>query len=321
MPQEGVERWQAGGPSTIGALADFEEHLAATHACFALRRTRPRAESFASTVTRSRFGGLALVDVSMTPCAVKRGRRELASQDGVIGVQLILAGRERMAQGATSALLGPGEAIVWDSNRPVEDVEVLVPLVKRTLILPRDLAQSVLPRLDRVAGIQMDSSTSAPARLFINYINVLANELPDLDRGGREASARAALELLRGALLGTFDQGRDARRLRICDYIEHRLADPTLKPRRIADAHSISLRTLYEVFADQPETISARIRRRRLERCRQDLQHLGTGSVTEVAYRWGFRDAAHFSRAFRKQFGLPPSEIRENVLKGPPYEA
>ena len=33
----------------------------------------------------------------------------------------------------------------------------------------------------------------------------------------------------------------------------------------------------------------------------------GARSISEVAYAWGFNSPAHFSRAFKKQFGMCPS--------------
>jgi AraC-like DNA-binding protein len=32
-------------------------------------------------------------------------------------------------------------------------------------------------------------------------------------------------------------------------------------------------------------------------------------TVTEVAFRWGFNDAAHFSRRFKQAFGVTPSSV------------
>src|SRR5262249_28167016 len=34
-------------------------------------------------------------------------------------------------------------------------------------------------------------------------------------------------------------------------------------------------------------------------------------SISEIAYRYGFCDSAHFSRTFRHRFGLPPREFRQ----------
>ena len=52
--------------------------------------------------------------------------------------------------------------------------------------------------------------------------------------------------------------------------------------------------------------------RRRIERART-LLAAGAGSVEEVAHRTGFADAAHFSRSFAREVGLPPSAYRRAV--------
>jgi transcriptional regulator GlxA family with amidase domain len=61
------------------------------------------------------------------------------------------------------------------------------------------------------------------------------------------------------------------------------------------------------------ETLGRHILRRRLERARADLEH-GADTVTQVAFRWGFRSPAHFSRAYRRHFGAAPSEHRQVAL-------
>src|SRR5260370_39969348 len=51
---------------------------------------------------------------------------------------------------------------------------------------------------------------------------------------------------------------------------------------------------------------------RRLERAREDLtdpvhSHL---SISDICFRWGFNDAAHFSRAFHDTYGVSPRNFR-----------
>jgi AraC-like DNA-binding protein len=43
-----------------------------------------------------------------------------------------------------------------------------------------------------------------------------------------------------------------------------------------------------------------------------DPLHAGK-SVSAVAARWGFLDAAHFSRTFRDAFGMSPTDWRRNA--------
>lgn len=56
------------------------------------------------------------------------------------------------------------------------------------------------------------------------------------------------------------------------------------------------------------------LQQRRLERARSDLLD-GRGSVTEVAYRWGFGNLGDFALKYRQRFGERPSET---LRGGPP---
>jgi AraC-like DNA-binding protein len=50
-----------------------------------------------------------------------------------------------------------------------------------------------------------------------------------------------------------------------------------------------------------------------LERARAAIEcSQATGqSITQIAYDWGFKDPAHFSRAFRARYGETPSASRQ----------
>ncbi len=54
------------------------------------------------------------------------------------------------------------------------------------------------------------------------------------------------------------------------------------------------------------------IRVRRLERCRIELcdPRRAERNITEIAFCWGFSDSAHFSRSFKRQFGVSPRMFR-----------
>jgi AraC-like DNA-binding protein len=98
-------------------------------------------------------------------------------------------------------------------------------------------------------------------------------------------------------------------------FIDSHLADPELSPSTIAAAHHISLRYLHGLFEGQGTTVGERIKNRRLESCRQDLldPSLAALPVNAIASRWGFIDAARFSRTFRDAYGQPPGEFRRHL--------
>ena len=48
----------------------------------------------------------------------------------------------------------------------------------------------------------------------------------------------------------------------------------------------------------------------RLDGCRGDLARQSDRTISEIAFAWGFSSSAHFSRAFRKRFGVTPTAFR-----------
>lgn len=72
----------------------------------------------------------------------------------------------------------------------------------------------------------------------------------------------------------------------------------------VSTAH---LRALFQRhFGASPKKILQEIR---LGRAREILES-GAGGVAEAAYQSGWEDVSGFARAFRRRFGVPPSEIR-----------
>jgi AraC-like DNA-binding protein len=106
---------------------------------------------------------------------------------------------------------------------------------------------------------------------------------------------------------------------RIQSHIREHLGDPALSPETIAAAHHISVSYLHRLFAGREVTVAAMIRAQRLERARRDLAdpRFVTVPVHRIAVRWGFRDHATFTRAFRTRYGVPPSNLRPDTAAHP----
>ncbi|WP_143664745.1 helix-turn-helix domain-containing protein, partial [Streptomyces sp. NRRL B-24572] len=102
---------------------------------------------------------------------------------------------------------------------------------------------------------------------------------------------------------------------RIGAFIEANLGDPGLTPTAIASRHHISVRTLHQLFSAEPEGVMATVRRRRLERCRQDLAtpSLSKQPIGVIATRWGFSSPGEFSRVFKRAYGETPRQFRDGT--------
>ena len=100
--------------------------------------------------------------------------------------------------------------------------------------------------------------------------------------------------------------------IRVHRYILANLDGVDLSPRAIAAANGVSVRQLHRVFSATGVTVSQWVRKLRLARCAADLRgETGVAEgITHIAFRWGFNDSAHFSKAFRAEFGQSPRAYR-----------
>jgi AraC-like DNA-binding protein len=254
--------------------------------------------------------------VHRTPGLIRRGSSELYR------VVLAMSGRPRLEQDGRTAQLRPGEFAIYDFARPYElaydsAVQLAVFGFPRDLLaLPADSAGRLTavpiagdqgtgaltsPLLRRVV---LDLETYQPAsaaRLCTVMMDLLTTAVAE--RAGQTASLQ--IELRERTLL-----------VRIHAFIEQHLGEADLSPGVVAAAHHVSVRNLHRLFEAQETTVAAWIRRRRLERCRRDLADpaLGAVPVAALAARWGLPDSAHFSRLFRRTYGLPPAEYRRKYL-------
>lgn len=248
--------------------------------------------------------------VERTPELIARGDRSYFK------VSLMLAGTGLLIQDDREAVLQPGDLAVYDTDRPYslvfdQDFRTMVVMFPKHLItLPSDMiGQLTAVRISGQEGL---------GGMVVPYLTQLAGNLDQLAGTTGARLAHSALDLVTTVFtreLGLDEASTDPHRAlvqRIRGYIDRNLASTDLGPASIASAHFISTRHLHGLFQEQGVTVSTWIRTRRLEQCRRDLLDpmLADRPVAAIAARWGFVDAAHFSRAFKAAFGISPSEYR-----------
>ena len=95
------------------------------------------------------------------------------------------------------------------------------------------------------------------------------------------------------------------------EAMEGNIADPLPLP-QLARIAGLSPRQINRLFQQHlGETTLAHYRRLRLDRARNLLRNSAL-SLTEVALATGFASSSHFSRAYREEFGDPPSRYRSS---------
>jgi AraC-like DNA-binding protein len=249
--------------------------------------------------------------------AIRNLRHIRRSNLDVCKIDVLVSGRGVVQQDGREADLRPGDFTLVDLARPVRwamsPMRVVAVVFPRALLPLRqdDAARLTAVRIPGEEGV--GALVSSLARQLVGHLD---------DHGGTDATrlGTAALDLLTVALADRLQRPRQAppdsqRRVllqRVHAFVEQRLDDRRLSPGTIAAAHHVSVRYLYKLFEAQPTGVAGHIRRRRLERCRRDLLDpaLRARPVSAIAARWGLPNAAHFSRAFRAAYGMPPVEYR-----------
>ena len=93
-------------------------------------------------------------------------------------------------------------------------------------------------------------------------------------------------------------------------YIREHISEP-LDRETLAAVAGFSVPHFHRVFtAHVGESAIGYVRRLRLERAARKLR-MGAVDITEVALAAGYDTHAAFSKAFKQQFGLSPSEFRQ----------
>lgn len=93
-------------------------------------------------------------------------------------------------------------------------------------------------------------------------------------------------------------------------YIHDHIQEP-LNREILAEVAGFSVPHFHRVFTTQVgESAISYIRRLRMERAARKLR-MGAVDITEVARAAGYESHAAFSKAFKQQIGLSPSEFRQ----------
>jgi len=254
--------------------------------------------------------------VERTPLLLENG------EPAYYKASLQVSGTGLLVQDGREALLQPGDLAIYDTGRPYSllfenDMRMLV------LMFPREHLGLPPTAIKELTAHRFSSDDGLGAMI----IPFLQNVSQNLDRLGGLTGPRlvhTAVDLITTMFANELDfdaDPGDSHQLlmqQIRRYIELNLGSPELGPAQIAAAHFISTRHLHGLFRQKGTTVSTWIREQRLEKCRRDLidplnAHLSVGAI---AARWGFIEAAHFSRVFKAAYDAAPSELRAQMLAG-----
>ncbi len=223
-------------------------------------------------------------------------------------------GSSQIQQAERKTTLGKGDMCLLDERerftmKTEEPGEILF------LRLPRAPTISLHPHLEKLFARTLHSEETG-TRLLSDTLLRLSEVADVLSVQQRAAMASAVVQMLGIAepLAGLPDNS-GWRIRRAVDFIENNLSVPGLRAEDVAKDQSISRRRLDQLMQEAyGVSIAARLWGRRIEQASLDLRDPRKAeiSIAQIAFSNGFEDAAHFTRAFRRRFGLTPGQWRLN---------
>ncbi|MDT0464918.1 helix-turn-helix domain-containing protein [Streptomyces gibsoniae] len=281
-------------------------------------------EPVPAAVTLHHFGYVRLIACAAGPLRVARGSRPSAEDTAAAGDAVALVvprdGAVRLVQDGRGAEVRSGQLALLDLRRAfsAEQVDAARMLFFRlpahVLHIPGDVLRTLTARALTPSG-----GVAALLAPLLRRLDDTASRIPAAvgERlGGIVTELVAALVDDAYEAYDSVDSsprtGPEQLIVTIRRYIDQHLDDPGLSAEGIARAHLISVRYLHRLFQGEEVTVGRLILRRRVEECARELARRGrvSPSISVVATRWGFRNAAHFSRAFKAVHGQSPQQWR-----------
>lgn len=272
-------------------------------------RTRP--EDFNGALTRLSAGELELTCVNSTALLTRR----VPDSAQNFSLQLVRAGQCRLRHAGADIVAEAGTMLVVDASRPYE-LEFTRPLQGLVLSLPKARFGADTARLEALAGrpINLDGG---PATVLSGFIRSAWDQL--VERDGEEWPDSAAdviwdltTSVLHNDRVAEFTRSRaDDLRRRAATLVSVELFNAGFSSSTLAEGLGISTRYLQWIFAEVGITPARFLLAKRLDAVAARLRRTDQPCrITDVALQCGFNDLSHFSRAFRRRFGVSARRYR-----------
>ncbi len=281
--------------------------------------TKPSAtgSDFSAEITTYSFGEVLLVECETKGQHFNRTRQMIA-RDGVdhFLIQTYVYGFTKHSDAGREAIGSPGKILVIDTSQPWS--AITNDFCNCTLVVPRRLLAPQLTHEDAQHARVIDMRNPF-CQLILGYINGLLHSVGEMSVQDATEASRVCLGLIAAALNRESAGGSTKTpsllhlqmlKSSIKRFIDQNLHRPELSIDLICERFNISRTHFYRLF-DPEGGIAQYVRARRLDLAYKKFSAPGHEwlSISEVARAVGYSDASAFTRAFRRRFGIAPSDV------------
>ncbi|WP_406432125.1 helix-turn-helix domain-containing protein [Streptomyces sp. NBC_00631] len=227
---------------------------------------------------------------------------------------MVTKGRQILQTSDETVVLRPG-ALLLMSSRTTGRIVIPDKLAKRTVRVPL----TALAPYDTGRGVPgvlcLETAENPLARLTQEFLTAVDMQLELMSPVDVEGARNALLMLIVGMLRSAHAPDLSETgflpflRQQLESWIAEHLTAGAIRVADLAAAHNVAPRTVHRAFATTGDTMGAVVRAHRLAAARNDLVH-SSASIAAIAHRWGFCDASHLSREFRREFSMSPGDYR-----------
>lgn len=188
------------------------------------------------------------------------------------------------------------------------------------LYIPRDCFPDIAASLDATIGMSQDSSLG---RLLADYMVLLEGEIAGLLPSDARRLGNAVAAMFSACVVPSPDRlaasGRQIDHTmmgRLRNAVRKHLRSPSLNPRMLCREVGMSRTHLYRLLESEGGIARYIQRRRLLESFAMLSDASCTLPVSVIAEDLCFGDASTFSRVFRREFGVSPTDVRYSCPPG-----
>jgi AraC-like DNA-binding protein len=265
-----------------------------------------------------KFNDLGLLSGTVEGVRHEHARRYSGDGDDDFSFHMNICGDSHVAGARGETVLRDGDAMLlrYSVSRVISRPK---PVDHRVIRLPRAALSPLVPNIDNAVLLPIRRGTGM-TRLLKAYVDTMFDDPALAISDSRRLVAVHLCDLIAVTLGATRDamaeaEGRGVRAARLTAIkidIEAHLAYSDLSPGAVAKRQRISDSYIRKLFGDEGTSFSEYVLVRRLVRAHRmltDRRWAKTGIAT-IAYEAGFGDLSYFNRAFKRCYGITPSDTR-----------